>query len=210
MDVPRGGAARLGIAGGPRPGARHPFPDVLARTLRREGSNHGGCPASNRSQLPARQLQHSATHPCTRAHGLRTASLHVTPHRNPTAIATAAPTRTTPYQQNAPMTQLRIRCADSVTCASAHPSRLGWSTNGSGDGVDTVTYGARRGRGQAWSRPQQALLTKAPHNRCGGTVTSVSSGSRRPFRSSGTPRADRPAAARAARHRPAPSRGWAC
>jgi hypothetical protein len=126
MDVPQGGAARLGIAGGPRPQARAiRFPDVLARSCRREGSNHGGCPASSRSLFPAGQLKRSATHPCTHAHELRAASLHAAPHRKPTAIATAAPTRTTPYQQNAPVTQLRIRCADSVTCASARPSAPG-------------------------------------------------------------------------------------
>lgn len=56
---------------------RHLFPDALARSLRREGSNHGACPASSRSLLPAGQLKRSATHPCRDAHELRAASLHV-------------------------------------------------------------------------------------------------------------------------------------
>jgi hypothetical protein len=123
MDVPQGGSGQAGDSRwAATAGARHPFPDVLARSWRREGSNHGGCPASSRSPLPARQLRRSATHPCTHAHELRAASLHVAPHRKPTAIATAAPTRTTPYQRNAPVPQLRMRCADSVTYASARPS----------------------------------------------------------------------------------------
>lgn len=104
----------------------HPFPDTLARSRRHEGSNHGVCPASSRSLLPAGQLKHSATHPCVHAHELRAASLHVAPHRKTTAIATAAPTRTTPHQQNSSVPQLRLRCvdsvADSVVYASALPS----------------------------------------------------------------------------------------
>lgn len=103
-----------------------PFPDALARSRRRKGSNHGACPASSRSLLPARQLKQSATHPCMYAHELRAVSLHVAPYRNPTAIATAAPTRTTPHQQNPPVPQLHLRCADSVAdsvmYASARPS----------------------------------------------------------------------------------------
>jgi hypothetical protein len=144
-------------------GARHPFPDVLARSRRREGSNHGGCPASSRSLLPARQLKQSATHPCRHAHELGAASLHVAPHRKPTAIATAGPTRTTPYQQDTLVPQLRIRCADSVTFASGCPSvpcpppapssptpPLAWSTTGSGDGGrHGDVQGAARERAQA-------------------------------------------------------------
>lgn len=64
---------------------RHPFPDSLARSRRCEGSNHGGCPASSRSLLPAGQLRGAATHPWLPAHELGAASLHVVLHMGATS-----------------------------------------------------------------------------------------------------------------------------